>query len=229
MLENLESYQKRTEFMWNSLPDDGSFCTNQGLVNKVTEDGIVKPFYGDTVIFFLDEEAIQWLADIQNELYKACGWCLAQKLNPETFHITLHDLKSDPYRMPEGMKERREKTIDIIQDARKTYRQGIAVNSRCMFSMVGTSIVMGFEPKTEDDCMALMTLYEKFQEVVPLSYPLTLHVTLAYYKPGVYKGNALNALQKVFQEIGREKRECHLDMMRLRYSVFENMNCYLWE
>ena len=64
----------------HSLPQSGCFFTNDNLRNKVTDDGKFKPFYGDTVIFSLDKDAITWLSQIQNETYRLCGNILSDKL-----------------------------------------------------------------------------------------------------------------------------------------------------
>ena len=46
-------------------------------------------------------------ADVQAEIYDRCGACLANRIAPETFHITLHDLLNAPGRQPEHMDETR--------------------------------------------------------------------------------------------------------------------------
>ena len=71
-----------------------------------------------------------------------------------------------------------------------------------------------------------MAMYERFQTIVPLSYPLTLHVTLAYYKPGDYDDGMLLQLRKAVQRIGREQKEWQLDLQQLRYATFQSMAAY---
>ncbi|OUP77561.1 hypothetical protein B5F08_08355 [Anaeromassilibacillus sp. An172] len=226
MVETLDAYKQRTVFMWDSLPQSGCFFTNDNLRNKVTDDGKFKPFYGDTVIFSLDKDAITWLSQIQNETYRLCGNILSDKLNPATFHITLHDLKSNPYSMPNDVKGNEHRAVELIEYIKKNYRNGINLNSRCVFSMVGTSIVMGFDPATQEDCNILMNLYEEFQSIVPLSYPLTLHTTIAYYKPGNYDENTLWTLRNSFDAVRKEPRKFRLDLNKLNYATFSSMDSY---
>lgn len=226
MLEALQQYRERTAFMWNSLPQHGGLQTSGGLAHKVGPDGGFKPFYGDTVIFSLSQPMIQWLEDIQAALYEACDACLAERIAPETFHITLHDLLNQPERMPEGCLNNRQRAMLAIEEVRGQHPQPIAIRSCCVFSMVGTSLVMGFEPATDADCAALMSMYELFQSIVPLSYPLTLHVTLAYYRPGVYDEGMLQHLREVVERLGAQRREWCLQMDQLHYATFDSMARY---
>lgn len=226
MYETLQQYRERTGFMWDSLAQSGGLRTSSGLTMKVDSDGCFKPFYGDTVIFSLPQPLIHWLEEIQNELYTVCGECLAERIAPDTFHVTLHDLLNQAEYMPDGVVHHQREAMLAIEEMQGMYPHSIAIRSNCMFSMVGTSIVMGFEPATEHDCTILMKMYERFQQIVPLSYPLTLHVTLAYYRPGEYGDDVLFRLRNAMQRIGRERSEWMLDMQELHYATFESMAQY---
>ena len=206
-LENLMEYQQRTGFMWDSLPHEGGFETSQGLASKTDADGHLRPFFGDTVIFTLPMEMIRWLTGVQDDLYAACGDYLAQRLAPETFHITLHDLHSSPVGWPSGMPGNQKRAETLLSVARNTLPPEVIVRSSCVFSMVNTSIVMGFEPAQDSDCWVLMGLYRAFQQIRPLGYPLTLHATLAYYRPGAYDTLEAALLRDALQQLGRERRE----------------------
>jgi len=226
VLETLQQYRERTGFMQDSLAQYGGLRTSNGLAVKVDQEGRFKPFYGDTVVFSLPDPMISWLEGIQAALYAACGECLAERLAPETFHVTLHDLLNQAEHMPMGAAQNQKEAMRAMEEMRGLCAQAISIRSRCMFSMVGTSIVMGFEPATQYDCTMLMTMYERFQQIVPLSYPLTLHVTLAYYKPGDYDDKMLFRLRDAMQCIGRERREWRLNMQDLCYATFESMTQY---
>ena len=226
MPETLRQYRERTAFMEDSLAPCGGLRTSDSLTRKVGPDGSFRPIYGDTVIFSLEEDVIRWLKGVQGALYDACGPCLAERIVPETFHMTLHDLRNQPEGMPEGAADRRAQALRMIARAREEFPSALTLRSRCMFSMVGSSVVMGFEPAGEQDCAALMTLYERFQQLVPLAYPLTLHVTLAYYRPGAYDDAMLGRLRDIMGRVGREERACHLETRRLHYATFGSMAFY---
>lgn len=226
MPETLEAYKKRTAFMRDSLPPNGHFVTNDKLRDKVSEDGSFQPFYGDTVIFLLDYDAVTWLGRIQDEIYRLCGGIFSDRLDPATFHITLHDLESSRSSMPDGVKNNEFRVGEILEYARRKYPKGIYIDSQCVFSMVGTSIVMGFAPTTDEDCNILMGLYEDFQGILRLPYPLTLHATIAYYKPGNYDENVLFALKSMCRTVAKEPRRIRLDVNKLNYATFSSMNSY---
>lgn len=226
LLETLTDYQRRTGFMWDSLPHAGGFHTSPGLNAKATPDGRLLPFYGDTVIFTLPPEMIRWLTSVQDDLYAACGDYLAQRLLPETFHITLHDLQNSPNGWPSGLPGNQKRARLLLQTARETLPPEVIVRSNCVFSMAGTSVVMGFEPAQDSDCRVLMSLYRAFQQIRPLSYPLTLHATLAYYRPGGYDQVECALLRDALDQLGRERREWRLRLSELHYAAFDSMNHY---
>lgn len=227
MLETLTAYQKRTAFMQDSLPVDAGLVTPQSLTLKVDEQGDFKPFFGDTVVFSLPGSMIAWLTEVQAQLYAACGGCLTrERLAPDTFHVTLHDLLSQPGGMPEGVAQNRERVLPLLEDFRGRYPRRVTVRSVRLFSMMNTSVVMGFEPAGEADCAVLMDMYERLSQIVPLPYPLTLHATLAYYRPGVYDVATVGALRALMRDIGSQRREWTLSLDELHYATFESMGGY---
>lgn len=66
--------------------------------------------------------------------------------------------------------------------------------------MVVSSIVMLFEPVSEQDHNTIQQMYESVDEICPLPYPLTLYCTLAYYKPGTYLPEGWNRLHKYISQ-----------------------------
>jgi len=226
MAETLQEYISRTVFMWKSLPESGGFQTSESLLKKIDADGRFKPFYGDTAIFGLPNHEIARLGQLQNALYGSLGDVLAEKIPPEMFHLTLHDLLNSPLGMPaesEGVMRRVQSLFVEIPD---DFPKEIHLRSVCLFSMVNTSIVMGYEPAEEADCETLMRLYDWFQQIVPLAYPLTLHVTLAYFKPGCYDEQTLCSLRNFFEEHGRDAHPLTLKLSDLAYARFADMRDY---
>ena len=65
MPETLRQYRERTAFMADSLAPCGGLRTSDSLTRKVGPDGSFRPFYGDTVIFSLEEDVIRWLEGVQ--------------------------------------------------------------------------------------------------------------------------------------------------------------------
>lgn len=226
MTENIEAFRRRTAFVWDSLPEEGGFVTHPRLTDKVDPAGRFRPFYGDTVIFDLTDEDKEWLSGLQRMLYTACGALLAEPLDPESFHITLHDLHSGT-------------DADVVADAISRSREGVkslltslpgnwavSVRPTAVFSMVATSVVLGFEPVSEEDCAALMGLYGAIEQVVPVGYPLTPHVTLAYYRPIAGGEDMLCLLRKALAEVQGSMTPRTLTLSQPRYCAFTDMNHY---
>ena len=224
MLENLDAFRQRTAFVWDSLPREGSFATNPRLLEKVSPGGRLIPFYGDTVIFDLSDEDKGWLRSIQSKLYCCCFSLLAEPLGEDSFHITLHDLNSAPRR--EDVAQAMARSGAAARELLKEQTGVIRVRATAAFSMVNTSVVLGFEPAEEDDCAALMALYERFQGVVKLNYPLTPHVTLAYYRPGDYGEEGLRKLRGAIETVNRDMEQRTLRLLQPVYCTFSDMKSY---
>ncbi len=224
--EHLDAYRARTVFMEDSLPREGAFSVNGKLSEKVAPDGTFKPFYGDTVIYTLESSHRAYLAALQEELYNRCGHLLSERLPHDSFHVTLHDLLSSPDAPPCGMAENRHRTSLILANARQCYLTDAEIKCRCVFSMVGTSIVMGYEPTSEAAMKTLLKLWDELQDVTQLSYPLTLHATLAYYRPDTYTEQDLYLLRKALAELARDKQSTSLTSEALHYATFDSMSHY---
>lgn len=213
------------DYIWRSLPEQSSFTTNPNLGIKVNSAGKFLPFRGNTVIFRLAEDTKQALRRLQTSLYQSAPDMLAEKLDPDTFHMTLHDLVN-------GCPD------DPTLDARMTEaeKQAQAVLSECelvgplrmkatwLFNMVNTSIVLGLAPRDEDSWRMLDQMYTAFETVTPLGYALSPHITVAYFRPGTYDQEQVqhlrSALHKVDMDVVLSK-----DDLALQY--FSDMNSYI--
>lgn len=231
ILETLSGYRARTRgFMLDSLQGECPFHTHPDLIHKVDENGAFRPFPGDTVVFDIGNEAKASVAQMQELLYERIGCMLSEKLAPDTFHVTLHDLNNDkPYDELIRAMEKSEKEAKVILNyaGREQAGGSVCVRTVSAFNMMNKSIVLGLEPVDEYSCRRLMELYERFQSVVHLNYPLTLHITLAYYKPGEYSVELRNAMKQAFAEITDACGwEFILDEKALWYQRFDDMNRY---
>ena len=229
-MENLEQYRRRTGgFMRDSLPHDGMFETNPNLTRKVEGGGRFRPFYGDTVIFDVEDEVKDRIERRKSQLYRACGDMLAEPLDEDTFHATLHDLSSggDSAALAAQMEQNYWKAQQILDAIRPEDMPPVRVKAVSVFNMVNTSVVLGLEPADETSCRRLMELYERFQDVVRLVYPLTLHITIAYFRPGIYSDGQRQNLAGMFSGLNRDlDLGFCLEYERLRYQRFQDMNHY---
>ena len=228
-MESLAEFQARTgAFLRDSLPRGEDLTTNEKLTLKVEASGVMKPFRGNTVVFPLEGEVLEQIVLKQELLYQECGPVLAEPLIKGSFHITLHDLVNgeDSHELRRRLAKTEDKATERVRRLAKR-RETIRLRSTSLVNMVGTSLVLCFEPEGEEDCHRLMECYDALQEIVYLPYPLTPHVTLAYYKPGSIDAKQIDRIWKVMKFVDRqEKIEVELHTERLEYQMFSDMNHY---
>lgn len=230
MPEALSAFHARVDgFMHDSLPREGGFLTREPLKEKVGPDGRMLPFFGNTMIYDLPDAVKVMIGHMQLRLHHLCAPYLAEPLSPATLHLTLHDLLNgvDEAALREGVHATGQQAQALLADIRREIAPPIRLTSVAAFNMVNGSVALGFAPDTEADCAAIMALHARYQDVVHLSYPLTPHVTLAYYKPGCYGPEMVAALQKALDEINALP-PVHLALSAdtLHYRRFSDMNHY---
>lgn len=230
-MENLTEFHARVNgFQHDSLPHDGGFTTKPLLVEKVAPNGELLPFFGNTMIFDLPQDVQLTIARMQLILHHRCGWMLAHPLAPDTLHMTLHDLLNgvDEAALAEPVRQTGEQAKSILAEQRAAGIAPIRLTSTAAFNMTNGSVALGFAPDTEADCAILMGMHARYQDVVALNYPLTPHVTLAYYKPGSYGPEAVAALADALREINAlSKVRITVDADCLHYYTFADMNTYI--
>ncbi len=201
----------------NSIPE--VLTTSGGLREKVDAQGNLLPFPGNTVVFLLDDGTKKVLHQVQAQLHEQCGNMLAQPLEIGTFHMTLHDLANgDLLPQREKMAAQARLALDEIRNADWP---SIPMKATWTFNMVSTSIVLGLEPDGEAAWAQLDALYERFQKIRPLPYALTPHITMAYFRPGVYEDTS-----ELRQAVGPVDLRVELDVNNLVLQDFDHMNAY---
>lgn len=200
-----------------------AFETNENLKAKV--DGRkLKPFYGNTAVFLLEDSQKQQLSGLQKELYETAGWMLAERLEPDTFHMTLHDLVNGP-ELTAGLEAKMEDTQLRAEALLQQWRSGpeLRMETTWLFNMVNTSVVLGLAPKDVETERRLSRMYSDLNQVVPLGHKLTPHITMAYYSPGVYTVYDLKHLHRALHGV---KQDITLKMENLVLQNFTDMNSY---
>lgn len=237
-LERINSFEKKEPSF-----GDTYFGVSPSVVQKVAEDNGFKKFYGDTVVFNLDDKIKGKLAECVEKLYATAPECFAKRLAASTYHMTLHDLSNasaladvaeQVFWNELAVLERMEKCRDIASaayaknDGASGNARNIKMRCKYIFNMVNTSLVLGLYPADENEYVKLMKLYELFDEVKPLSYPLTPHITLAYYNVHGFSAEAAMRLTAVVQELNEqiEGLEVELDCGNLCYQKFTSMDEY---
>ena len=93
-MENYKEFLLRVgEFQ---LPDldlgKNYFRGRASLSDKIDANNRLKDFFGDTVVFELDDVTKSVIGGMVDEIYEVAPECFAERLNTSTLHMTLHDL-----------------------------------------------------------------------------------------------------------------------------------------
>ena len=213
------------ESVKNSLPDSGSFKHNPKLEEKVSYRGGFLPFWGNTILFDLDDDTKARLKAIQDTLYAAAPDCLAQPIDPNTFHMTLHDLTAQ-VGFPKPVDYEYLRTTAAARSLVDQWQGQKPLQMRCgwVFNMVNTSMVVSLTPRDDDSAARLDAMYREAQQIVKLPYDLCPHITLAYFRPGSVNSLQIRKLRELIASHGQI--EFSLNMENLRVCRFTDMNHY---
>ncbi|MBQ7385987.1 MAG: hypothetical protein IJW04_05720 [Ruminococcus sp.] len=204
------------------------FKGNPSIALKVNEDNSFRPFYGDTVVFNLDDATKQKLKRIVDRITAVAPECFCESLVSNTFHMTLHDLSNSPV-LEDVASELFHNELKALKIAENITEQKIKMKSKYIFNMVNTSLVMGLYPADEEEYTKLMNLYYLFDDVKKLGYPLTPHITLGYYNVKGFSAESARKLENIVKELNANEKEIEieLDTKELFYQKFISMNDYI--
>ncbi len=200
----------------------GPFTHHMDLEYKVSYLGNFLPYWGNTVVFDLDEKTIEHLKSVQNDLYSAAGHMLATRLEPDTLHMTLRGLTEGTGPFPsshERMERMRSGAASLIRQWRG--QKPLQMRGTWIFNMNHTSLVLGLVPNNHDTYVRLMQMHGELDKLVGVKTDFCPHITLAYYKPGKYV--KIDALRKVLRA---DPIIVELPMENLKLKNFRNMNHY---
>ncbi|WP_235931475.1 hypothetical protein [Actinomyces respiraculi] len=184
MMETLREFDARVElFQTNSVPDEAEFGLPESLQKKVSpRDGVLLPFHGATVAYFLDGQARELVGMLADDLHAQFGGSLSVPLPLAMAHVTLHDLHASPElrTVRQMMMNSAKPVADLVAQARDI--GSIQTTCTAVFNMMNTSVVIGVRAADEGEHRKLFAARALFDTLVP-SGPFTPHITIAYYRP----------------------------------------------
>ncbi len=212
------------EYIYRSLSDSQPFTTNPNLSKKVDSQRKFREFIGNTVVFTLNDAEKCSIAALREELYTAADFMFSERLDTDTFHMTLHDLVNGA----PGDQEILQRMEDIAPRAKALISRfrgepPIPMHGTWMFNMVNTSIVLGLKPVDAEGYQRLAGMYQEFEKILPLGYALTPHITLAYFYPGTYTAQEAAKLSHALRSVDLD---IELRMENLVLQNFLDMNRY---
>lgn len=222
-LDRINSFEKKEMYL-----GDDYFKGNPSISKKVDKNNSYQPFYGDTVVFNLDDTTKGKIAGLVDRIRAVAPECFCEALVSDTFHMTLHDLSNSPV-LENVAVEVFENELKAIEKVEKIAVQKIKMKSKYIFNMVNTSLVLGLYPADEEEYNRLMELYYLFDDVKRLNYPLTPHITLGYYNINGFDTKSARKLENIVQELNTNEMEIEieLDTKQLFYQKFVSMNDYI--
>ncbi|MCH5269532.1 MAG: hypothetical protein J1E83_02170 [Lachnospiraceae bacterium] len=227
----METYQEFLDRIHSFEKEDiyyGSDCFsgNSKIAEKVNRDNSFKDFYGDTIVFNLDDITKVSLAKLVEQLYQLVPECFCKKLSSSTLHMTLHDL-SNASALQDVASDFCQNELKILKKTKEIdSNKRIKMKSTYIFNMCDISLVLGLYPINEQEYNALMNLYYMFDDVKKLNYPFTPHITLAYYNRNGFDIVSARKLESIVSKFNKNQMEIELDVNNLFYQRFTNMNDY---
>lgn len=223
-LERINSFEKKQMCL-----GDKHFDCNPSMSHKVDKNNTFKSFYGDTVVFELDDSVKAKLAEYTNLLHGNTPQCFCERLVANTFHVTLHDLSNSTVLrdIGEDVFNNELKIIEKKSELQKHKNVKIKMKSNYIFNMVSTSLCLGLFPADDAEYQKLMELYYIFDDIKNLGYPLTPHITLSYYNINGFDTKSARILESTVNELNKNQFELELNINKLYYQKFTNMNNYI--
>jgi len=207
------------------------FEVSPSLSDKVGPDNRFRPFFGDTSVFDLDGADKAYLDGLIGRLYSECGECFCERLERGCLHLTLHDLSSSPHfeLVRELLRERGEYfAANPLRGGETGFCKPVVMKAKSILNMVNISLVLGLYPADEENYLRLCALYEEMEKISPLPYPMTPHITLAYYGCGGFGAKSAAGLKKTVRELNERigEKDIFLRPENLFYEHFFSMNIY---
>ncbi len=228
-MENYEQFLRRIDEFEQpvfTLPNE-YFSINPSLKYKVDIFNKFRPFYGDTVIFELSDEIKAQAGGMIDALYREAGDCFSERLKNDALHITLHDLSNSSNVSDIGEDMFRNEIILLkYAQSGKIGKSTIRFETNYCINMVGVTIVLALKPKTREDYENLIALYGIADCVRALPYPLTPHITLAYFKYEGFSADKAERLCRIVNRLNKTKLEIEVSTDKLFYEKFTDMNNY---
>ncbi len=234
---SLADYDERTAWKYLEIPD--RFPTSPGLDRKVDpKSGKLKPFPGTTVVFRPEKfcsNVVRIMREALQSMLRGTG-ILASPLPLSTIHMTLHDMVSqdtcpfspEDIRFSHTVTESLRDAWEITEEVRRDFRgQSIAFTADRIVPMVSTSLVLLLRPVNDEDEALIREIHHRFDRVQPLPYPLTPHITLAYFRPGMVNGEKLRNVLEAAQIPPEHPMEFEFHPEAITGQVFRDMGTYM--
>lgn len=204
------------------------FTPESSLKSKVNEKNEFENFYGDTVVFDLDEKTKNKIENIIEILYKEVPQCFCEKRVTDTLHMTLHDLTSsiDKSKIEHEMENNLNNLKELLKND-PICDEKIKMRTNFITDFGHINLVLALCPINEEEYKKLMQIRNIIDRVKELEYKFTPHITLAYFNRNGFDIESVNKLTNKIRELNSKwSFDVTLDTKQIFYQRFENMNSY---
>lgn len=234
-METFEDYKARLMSRFNSdsiPPSEWRIAAN--IMKKVSEDGMLKPFYGYTSVFSLgalDSDKCRAPYDLISHRLKD----LVILLPVDTFHLTLHtfwnqnnsgsaeDVDRRFNESYESIKSAMDEITAIYQGREiEMFSPGVSTN--------GTDVIsLKFIPASDDSYRVIMDLFQRMESICPLGQPYVPHISFAYFKRMIYSDEQIADIYKAIEEANRALGCIHINLPITSLAVMKHciMSSYI--
>ena len=215
----VEAYTALTQ--WKYDPIQGRMPTDPNLARMVDPAGRFLPTPGLAAVFRPGKFLSGIISLMKDMVYEQLeeSHMLADPLPASSLHMTVHEMAA-----PGGdVRESLETAQRITEEIRRVYAgRRIVLHADRIVNMLSGSLALLLEPEGEEDWNILTDIYRRYDRVVPLPYPLTPHITLAYFRPGMLDGDRLGEAVRYMQVEG-EKLDFAFDMDSLTVQRYTDL------
>lgn len=205
------------------------------LIEKITEDGEMKEFFGDTSVIRLEETDIEKCRKLQAMLLEQNGDMFV-KILPKTFHVTIHAFNN-----ANNVKESKSNLENVVKKTQAIVKEefvrickeygGRKVKMRSIGISINTAkdvVSIKFIPSKEADYDLLIDLFNRFENIHPLKSFFVPHVSLAYFKLKKYDENEIKRIYERLKVLNNENDiEIELDIDNFVYQHHYHMNDFV--
>mgnify|MGYP001259443703 CR=1 FL=1 len=204
---------------------------SEKLLEKITEDGKMKPFYGATTVMKLSEQDKAACKAVRDRLFAEHGNRLVG-LEPDSYHLTVHALSNvynvanDNELILRSIRNTEPKVEAEFRTIAHLYSRS-TIRMRALGVSTGGKDIVGikFVPVSESDYTILIDLFERMEKVYPLGEFYVPHVSLAYHQIRHHGPQEVAALYDALTRINLDlELTIELEVASLVYQHHFHMN-----
>lgn len=206
--EDMNRWQSRFDRDMNEMAVP--WVISHKLVEKITSEGTMKPFYGATTVYRMSERDRTACKAARDRLFERHSKQIAG-LAPDTYHLTVHALSNvynvanDNALIRRSMEETEPRVIAAFREIARLYANRTIAMRALGISTAGKDIIgIKFVPASRNDYTLLIDLFDRMEAVYPLKELYVPHVSLGYHQIRHHTPEEVADLYETLRDINRD-------------------------